>query len=165
MSDEEGVHPDPYNPDDRALQLKRLSGYGQAPDGTTEGGEAFDATLPWPQCFWWRDRDRIVLLHEFLEVWPPMGHQGWEESIRDRVVLLWGKKFLWDGANMSDFRDTRCAATDTLQRYAAALGICVPACQHLPRVSNIVNEGACVLHYFSQYISARGYLKHKGHRL
>jgi hypothetical protein len=94
MSDEEGIHLDPYNPDDRALQLKRLSGYGHAPDGRTAGGEDFDATLPWPQCVWWRDRDRIVLLHGSLEVWPPMGHQRWEESIRDRVVLLWGKKFL-----------------------------------------------------------------------
>ena len=86
----------------------------------TEGGEAFDATLPWPQCFWWRDRDRIVLLHEFLEVWPPMGHQGWEESIRDRVVLLWGKKFLWDGADMSDFRDDEMCG----YRYLAALRSC-----------------------------------------
>ena len=120
MSDEEGMHPDPYNPDDRALQLKRLSGYGQAPDGRTEGGEAFDATLPWPQCFWWRDRDRIVLLHEFLEVWPPMGHQGWEESIRDRVCLLWGKKFLWDNAHMSNFRDDEMCG----YRYLAALRSC-----------------------------------------
>ena len=45
------LYPRRYKPDERELQLKRLSGYGQAPDERTEGGEPFDAKLPWPQCF------------------------------------------------------------------------------------------------------------------
>jgi hypothetical protein len=47
-----------YQPEDRKLQFERLEGLGTPPS------EAELKHLPWPQCGWWTDRDRIVLFYE-----------------------------------------------------------------------------------------------------
>ena len=73
-----------YYDDDRELQFKRLAGHGDPPQSTEL------AALPWPQREWWKDRDRIVLLHEFVEAWPPMGHFMWETDVAERAQILWG---------------------------------------------------------------------------
>ena len=89
-----------------------------------------------PQCFWWRDRDRIVLLHEFLEAWPPMGHKAWEESIRERVEGLW-ELGLWgyDDFNNNEMPGYRyLAASPNCPRYlrpTMSESLLEKVCQHL----------------------------------
>ena len=109
----------PYDESCRKLQFKRLEKYGQPPD-ETEDGEPVDASLPWPQRFWWRDRDRIVLLHEYLEAWPPMGHTSWEECIKGRVALLWGTVREGVKDEWEDLHDLEMCG----YRYLAALASC-----------------------------------------
>jgi len=71
----------------RPAHLRRLEGHGQppTPDELVE--------LPWPQREWWNDRDRIVLLHEYVGSWPPMGHTYWELHLHYRAMTLWN---VWD---------------------------------------------------------------------
>ena len=68
---------------DRPVHLRRLEGHGQPPTPDELVG------LPWPQREWWNDRDRIVLLHEFVQAWPPMGHHNWEFWVMSRAMCLW----------------------------------------------------------------------------
>jgi hypothetical protein len=98
--DDEDV-PEPYEPPEyaaahRALQFQRLEGLGTPPSAEEK------AKLPWPQREWWEDRDRIVLLCEFIRymdtVPPPGGWQndvptrqngGWLEQVEGRAARLW----------------------------------------------------------------------------
>ena len=79
-----------YDRESRESQLRHLEGYGTPP--SLEELKA----LPWPLCNWWEDRDRIVLLHEFIEAWPPMGHRVWEQHVLERAVILWQLDFMID---------------------------------------------------------------------
>ena len=78
--DEDGCY---YSVADRDFQLNRLDGHGVPPSD-----EEY-AALPWPPRDWWSDRDRIVLLHEFIQAWPPMGHLSWEFHVMERAATLW----------------------------------------------------------------------------
>ena len=71
----------------RPEQLRQLEGHGQPPSPEEL------AALPWPQREWWSDRDRIVLLHEYVGSWPPMGHHFWEKEVLQRALTLWN---VWD---------------------------------------------------------------------
>ena len=71
---------DEYLPHHRADQMKRLEGHGSKP--TADG-------VPWPQREWWEDRDRIVLLHEYLLSNPADGSFGWELAVGLHAANLW----------------------------------------------------------------------------
>ena len=44
----------------------------------------------WPASEWWADRDRICLLHEYIElIQPPDGTLAWEDEINGRAYVLW----------------------------------------------------------------------------
>ena len=45
--------------------------------------------MAWPHCDWWQDRDRIVLLHEYILHDPPDGSFDWERGVCARVGRLW----------------------------------------------------------------------------
>lgn len=67
-----------YRAADRHRQFERLEGLGEPPTAAELEG------LPWPQCQWWADRDRIVLLCEFiwdLDEYPPEALPiGWQRQ-------------------------------------------------------------------------------------
>jgi len=88
--------PPEYVASDRALQLERLEGVGVPPTAEEK------AALPWPHREWWEDRDRIVLLCEFIRymdtIPPPGGWQndvptrqdgGWLEQVEGHAGRLW----------------------------------------------------------------------------
>ena len=64
-------------------QQQRLEGHGQEPSQ-----EELDK-LAWPHSEWWQDRDRIVLLYEYLLCLPPDGSYNWESGVTSRAVRLW----------------------------------------------------------------------------
>jgi len=72
-----------YLPSHREAQLSRLRGHGRPP--TT----AELAHLRWPHSGWWDDRDRIVLLHEYILHFPPDGSFQWERELLRQVCCLW----------------------------------------------------------------------------
>ena len=96
MMTKDSYEPPAYAAAHRALQLQRLQGLGAAP---TPGEKA---ALPWPHREWWEDRDRIVLLCEFIRymdtIPPPSGWQndvptrqdgGWMEQVEGHAGRLW----------------------------------------------------------------------------
>ena len=64
-------------------QLARLEGHGQEPS------QEELASLAWPHCEWWQDRDRIVLLHEYLLYDVPDGSYDWERKVCSQAASLW----------------------------------------------------------------------------
>jgi hypothetical protein len=92
--------PSEYGDEHRLLQFQRLDGLGQPPSLEER------AKLKWPQHEWWADRDRIVLLCEYIrhlddypppEVeelggWPhddPRRERGWIDCVDGRALRLW----------------------------------------------------------------------------
>ena len=64
-------------------QKHRLEGHGQQPT------DAELEHLSWPHNMWWSDRDRIVLLHEFISHWQPDGSFEWESLVTHHAADLW----------------------------------------------------------------------------
>jgi len=81
--DEWGEEGCEYSDSDRTVHFARLEKHGEPPSSEEV------AVLPRCMQEWWQDRDRIVLLHEYLEVWPPMGHRLWEDTVFERACVLW----------------------------------------------------------------------------
>ena len=67
----------------REAQLARLEGHGQSPTISDL------SRLACPHCAWRQDRDRIVLLHEYILHSPPDGSFDWERGVCARVGRLW----------------------------------------------------------------------------
>ena len=67
----------------REAQFLRLRGHEQQPS------EEEFASLPWPHCNWWQDRDRIVLMTEYLDFAPPDGSFEWERCVCHHAMSLW----------------------------------------------------------------------------
>ena len=74
-----------YLPSHREAQLSRLRGHGRPPTA------AELAHLRWPHSGWWDDRDRIVLLHEYMLHSPPDGSFQWEHELLRQVCCLWSE--------------------------------------------------------------------------
>ena len=81
--------PQQYTKELREVQLRRLEGHGVQCSYLDEDIEA------WPQCWWAKDKDRIVLLHEYILEFPADGTFEWEWT----VCLL--ARILWDPMNGS----------------------------------------------------------------
>ena len=45
--------------------------------------------MRWPHNEWWQDRDRIVLLHEYISYYAPDGTFAWEVDTCSFAILLW----------------------------------------------------------------------------
>ena len=140
LDDEDGTShwPPEYAAAHRALQLQRLEGLGVPPPTAEE-----KAKLPWPHREWWEDRDRIVLLCEFIRymdtVPPPGGWQndaptrqngGWLEQVEGRAARLWyGKQVNGDWFEVDDnWRSPRAICAG--YRYLT----CLPSCPQSMRL-------------------------------
>ena len=134
----EAYEPPEYAAAHRTLQFQRLEGLGMPP--TTEE----KAKLPWPHREWWEDRDRIVLLCEFIRymdtVPPRDGWQkdaptredgGWLEQVEGRAARLWyGKQVNGDWFGDDDnWRSPRAICAG--YRYLTSLPSC-PRSMRLP---------------------------------
>jgi hypothetical protein len=136
--DIESYAPPEYTAADRTLQFQRLDGLGDPPTAHEK------AALPWPHREWWEDRDRIVLLCEFIrymdDVPPECGWQndapkrcdgGWLEQVEGRAARLWyGKQVNGDWFEADDtWRSPRAICAG--YRYLTSLASC-PRSMRLP---------------------------------
>ena len=134
----ESYEPPEYAAAHRALQFQRLEGLGVPPTAEEK------AKLPWPHREWWEDRDRIVLLCEFIrymDTVPPHGgwrndvptrqDGGWLEQVEGRAARLWyGKQANGDWFEVDDnWRSPRAICAG--YRYLTSLPSC-PRSMRLP---------------------------------
>ena len=136
--DIESYEPPKYTGADRSLQFQRLDGLGVPPTADKK------AALPWPHRDWWEDRDRIVLLCEFIRymdtIPPSCGWQdddpkreegGWLEQVEGHAARLWYGKQVngdWFG-DEDDWRSPRAVCAG--YRYLTSLRSC-PRSMRLP---------------------------------
>ena len=106
-----------YLPEDRKIQFERLDEHAQPPSDEELDG------LKFPQRLWWSDRDRIVLLHEFLLAEPPDGSYRWEEDVLAHSWHLWAD-YLTDGKSYSDELDLQSESDDEGEMPEIDLGHC-----------------------------------------
>ena len=85
-----------YLPKHREVQFARLAANAQPPSEEELSG------LEFPQRLWWSDRDRIVLLHEFILLFPPDGSYWWEEYVLRKARHLWSSHFKADSDGTVD---------------------------------------------------------------
>ena len=67
----------------RQALFLRLRGHEQQPSSEE------NPSLPWPHCDWWQDRDRILLMTEYLDFAPPDGTFEWERCVCHHAMSLW----------------------------------------------------------------------------
>ena len=123
-----------YTATDRTLQFQRLDGLGNAPTADEK------AALPWPHREWWQDRDRIVLLCEFIRYlddvrdWQndaPKRQKDWMEQVEGHAARLWyGEQVNGDWFGVDDtWRNPRAICAG--YRYLTSLSSC-PRSMRLP---------------------------------
>ena len=83
----------------RCQVVQRLEGHGQEPS------QEELASLAWPHCEWWQDRDRIVLLYEYLLSYVPDGSYEWERGVCEHAMSLWSDGRAGTASILAEFTD------------------------------------------------------------
>ena len=116
--------------------MDALEGCGQEPT------QEELAPLVWPLCRWWEDRDRIVLMYEYISTMDsPDGSFDWERGVCSRAVELWSEGREGSATLTEDRRDSSSQRWENRMgwnefgRDKRQDGACSARCHRVPTIT------------------------------